>query len=85
MKTPPIGTITQTMEMGHVVTCKVLADKGNEFGYIKCEFLCHHKTGKETLLLDFGQDWWIEKGDSFHCHPEGFARASKYIEKRVGK
>jgi hypothetical protein len=71
--------VIQTMCVGHVVDAEIV--ETDEDGQHTCRFLRHHRSGAEELCLDFGQGWYIRKGETFVCRDKQIEVAKKWLEK----
>lgn len=85
-----IGTVVEIMCHGHVVKAKVLGVKQTYAGSpagdparfeYECEFIAHHRSGATRLCLDFGQDWYIDAGETFMAGETQIERAAEWLAK----
>jgi hypothetical protein len=77
-----IGMTHFTMNMGKVVPVKVLKHTGFSPGYwMGDEYLVEY-VGEETLCLDFGQNWYLRKGDTFHTRKINMDRALEWMAEK---
>ena len=83
-----VGTTVDVMCHGHIVKAKIVGTKevypGSDAGDPKlvdyvCEFIEHFRTGKTRLCLDFGQNWFINAGETFHASEDNIEAAATWI------
>lgn len=64
------------MCVGHIVLAEIVKQVG---GNIECRFICHMDSGSEHLCLDYGQNWYIRRGETFTVSTVQFERALELI------
>ena len=79
MNTKPLtpGTLTHTMECGHVLEVVVIGSQPAE-GWMGDEYDVVY-VGEKKVCLDFGQNWFAEKGYRFTARQIHFDTAKKHL------
>ena len=70
-------TTIQTMQMGHIVNCKIVED--DEDGCFIAEFISHWRSGAVSLCLDVGEQWYITAGEKFYTQQINIDRATELM------
>lgn len=77
-----IGMSHFTMNMGQVVPVKVLKRTEHSPDYwLGDEYLVEY-TGKGRICLDFGQNWYLNKGDTFRTRKGSMDRALEWMAEK---
>lgn len=71
-----------TFHVGHLVVINFIKyHPDREYGQYEVEFVSHLSSGDGTLCLDFGQNWFITKGEKFFTGEAQLKAAAEYLSK----
>ena len=77
-KTLAPGTITYAMECGRPLEVCIVKLRGDDGGWMGASYDVVY-IGNEKVCLDFGQNWFAEKGYRFQARQIHFDTAKKHL------